>query len=391
MSSVAPDIAFSDLACSERELALFDAYCSAHPSLDERFLGRVVRLDRGLPLVCFEKGTARAEHAASVIKSADSLACVGDWVVLACPEGHDRGLIEDILPRTETLVRTDPSERTGRQVLAANIDIVFLLHALSDERVNIRRLEREMVVAYNSGALPVVVLTKADLATHLSEDLEAVRRAVPGIEVIVESVYDGRGVEEISHLIAPTKTAVLLGRSGVGKSALTNALVGGDYQATGSVRVSDNKGRHTTVSRDLFVVRGGGVVIDTPGIRAIALWDVDAGFDSAFPEIAARAAECRFSDCTHTDEPGCAVLEAVRLGQIERRRLESYRALRREVADNAARRAERARLDARRRGGTKASGNRNRNTKRRARREREELRQELDDYRLDDELHDGLS
>jgi ribosome biogenesis GTPase len=381
-TSLQPDMDFESLSCTAREQALFDAFCAENPSDMPRFLGRVIRLDRDFPLVCCEAGTFRAEHAVALIKRVDSLSCVGDWVVLALPEGHDQGLIEEIIPRTQVFIRRDPADRTGRQVLAANIDIVFLLHALSDERINIRRLEREMVSAYDSGATPVVVLTKADLAAHLEDDLATVRKAVPGIEVIAESVYDGRGIDEIRALIAPSRTAVLLGSSGVGKSALTNALVGGDYQRVGSVRARDNKGRHTTVSRDLFVVRGGGVVIDTPGIRAVALWDVDTGFDAAFPEIANAAQHCRFSDCTHTDEPGCAVREAVREGAIESRRLRSYLDLQQEAADNAARREERSRIEGKKHGEADRAPIRTpRSARKRARQQDDELQQELDDYR----------
>lgn len=383
------NVDFGSLAGTEREHALFEGYCREHPDNTERFLGRVVRLDRGFPLVCCEKGNFRAEHAISVIKQTDSLSCAGDWVVLALPEGHDNALIEAILPRRQVFIRRDPAERTGRQVLAANIDIVLLLHALSNEHINIRRLEREMVSAYDSGAMPVVVLTKADLAKHLEDDVAEVRKAVPGIEVIVESVYDGRGIDQIRALIGPTKTAVLLGSSGVGKSALTNALVGADCQRTGSVRAYDNKGRHTTVSRDLLVVRGGGVVIDTPGIRAIALWNAEKGFMAAFPEIADRARQCRFSDCTHTDEPGCAVLAAVRDGEIERRRLESYQDLRREVVENETRRDEKNRLDGKKHGQPTNKGVRKTRSSSRRKQGDIELQRELDEYH-DSRFGDGF-
>lgn len=398
MADPVPYIDFESLGSGGREQALFDDYCKSNPSPAPRSLGRVIRLDRGFPLVCCAEGTFRAEHAVALIKRAESLSCVGDWVVLALPEGHDQGLIEEILPRKQVLTRQDPAERTGRQVLAANIDLVFLLHALSGERINVRRLEREMVSAYDSGATPVVVLTKADLATDLDADLEDVRRVVHGIEVIVESVYDGRGIERIRALIDPSKTAVLLGSSGVGKSALTNALVGGDFQRTGAVRASDGRGRHTTVSRDLFLVRDGGVVIDTPGIRSISLWDPGRGFAAAFPEIAEAARECRFSDCTHSDEPGCAVLAAVREGRIEQRRFASWRDLQREAEENAERREERRRMEGRKheRGKTATGVGRRpqgrADTSKRQRWQDDELQQELDDYRygMDDDRDESL-
>lgn len=343
-----PDIPYESLACTDRERALFGAMCAQLEGDLPRYLGRVVRLDRGYPLVCCEKGSYRAEHAVSLIKTTDTLACVGDWVVLTLPEDHERGIIEGIIPRKQAFVRKDPSERTGKQIIAANVDLIFLLQALSKDRINVRRLEREMVVAYDSGAIPIIVLTKADLAGDLEGDIAAVHKAVPHVDVIVESAFDGRGIEEIRSLITPEKTAVLVGASGVGKSALTNALVGGQYQKTGEVRAGDDRGRHTTVSRDMYAVVGGGVVIDTPGVRALALWDADAGIAQAFPEITERAPDCRFRDCTHTNEPGCAVIAAVDAGEIPMDRLMSYQNLQAEIAQLAARQVVRARMDRKR-------------------------------------------
>lgn len=336
------------LGCTERERALFNAACVLEPSEHERALGRVIRLDRGYPLVCSEAGTMRAEHAVAFIKQADSLACVGDWVVLELPSGHDKALICGILQRKQLFARKDPAEKTGMQVLAANIDTVFVLHALSSEAINVRRLEREMVVAYEAGATPVVVLTKADLATNLEADLLAAQAAAPGVEVIVESAKQGMGLDEVRALIPACSTAVLLGSSGVGKSSLINALLGSERQQTGTVREGDDKGRHTTVAREMVPLPGGGVIIDTPGIRAIALWESVDGVAAAFPEIAEAAAGCKFRDCTHTGEPDCAVQAAVVAGHIEERRLRSYLDLVQEMEQLANRQEVRARLDKKR-------------------------------------------
>lgn len=314
--------------------------------------GQVVKLDRGFPLVRFEDGAmVRCEHATALVKTAYSRAVIGDYVDVSIPEGHDKGIIEDIAPRSREFVRKDPTERAVPQVLAANFDRVLVAQPLSD--VNLKRLERELVLAHETGAEVTVVLTKADLAED-ERQVEAVRatvRAIAGdVEVLTVSSAAPESVEAVRELIPHGTTAVLIGKSGVGKSSLVNLLVGKDVLETGDVREGDGKGRHTTVSREIVEVPGGGCIVDMPGVRGLGLWDAEAGIGAAFPDIEDLAARCRFRDCKHEDEPGCAVRAAVEAGEVALERFESYQALRQE-----AREVERRREEARRARGEKAS------------------------------------
>ena len=258
------------------------------------------------------------------------------------PTGHDQAIIEAILPRTSAFARKDPGEQTDEQVLIANVDVVFVVQSLSGKGINVRRLERELVLAWESGATPVVVLSKADIAEDIDYQRNLAEEAAPGVDVIVESAITGIGLDEVQARIGTGVTAALLGGSGVGKSTLVNKLVGGELQATKAVRKSDDKGRHTTVAREIVIVPGGGVIIDTPGMRAVALWDAEDGIASAFPDIDALAEHCKFADCRHESEPGCAVIAAVEAGELPQRRLDSYRTLRAELTELARRQDQKA-------------------------------------------------
>lgn len=337
-------VTLDELGLTPRVSGLFERHREAG-----RVLGRVVRLDRGYPLVALGGGRAvRAEHATELVKTADSLSAVGDWVVLTTPAGHEMAIIEAVLDRTGCFSRRDPGEHTAAQVVAANVDVVFVVQSLSGRSVNTRRLERELVLAWESGARPVVVLTKADLAEDVDAVLAEVAEVAPGVEVVVESAVSGQGLDRIAELIPRGATAVLFGGSGVGKSTLVNRLVGREVQLTGETRERDDKGRHTTVAREMVFLEGGGVIIDTPGLRGLALWDAEDGVASAFSDVEGFAGACRFRDCTHTDEPGCAVLAAVEAGELSRRRLESYRMLVAELGELSRRRDVRARIEKKR-------------------------------------------
>lgn len=308
-------------------------------------LARVVRVDRGMPLVESARGQERVEPAVHLLKSGPevvSRAVVGDWVAIARPDTHDIPLIEAILPRTGTFSRKDPGNETGQQVVAANVDVVFVVQSLTGGGINERRLERELVLAWESGARPVVVLTKADLVDEPDACAQVAREIALGVDVIVESAVTGVGIEDVRARVGPGVTAALFGGSGVGKSTLVNRLLDHEHFETREVRAGDDKGRHTTVAREMVLVPGGGVIIDTPGMRGLALWDADEGMSAAFSDIEELAVECRFADCGHESEPGCAVLAAVEEGVLTARRLDSWRRLTNELRVLAERQDEKA-------------------------------------------------
>lgn len=302
---------------------------------------RIVRVDRGWCDTVTAAGPLRAATSAAVSSDPVLAPCTGDWVALR-PDGPKGPLLVAVLPRRSAVVRSSASRSSHGQVLAANVDIVLVAISLASP-LDAGRLERLLAVAWDSGARPVVVLTKADL----SDDWAAVRAEVealaPGADVVAVSAATGEGVDILTALL--TGTTVLVGPSGAGKSTLGNALVGDDVLATGEVRARDGKGRHTTVRRELIPIPGG-VLIDTPGLRGVGLHDAADGLEAAFADIEALVRECRFGDCGHTTEPGCAVLEAVASGELTERRLGSYRKLQREndwatARGDARRRAER--------------------------------------------------
>ena len=266
---------------------------------------------------------------------------VGDWVLASTRKEESRATIHRVLNRRSKFSRKIAGKKTEEQIVAANVDVVFIVSSLNSE-FNLRRLERYVTLAWESGATPVIVLNKCDLCENAEEFRADGEAAATGVRVILTSAFRGDGVRELREIMERESqetasgsarsavTAALLGSSGVGKSSLINSILGWELLDTGAVREADDKGRHTTTTRHLIVVPSGGILIDTPGMRELQLWDASEGIDQAFGEIAEVAAQCKFRDCKHVNEPGCAVRAAVDSGALDAERLESFRKLGRE-------------------------------------------------------------
>lgn len=274
---------------------------------------------------------------------AAGLPAVGDWVA-ARVAGDGRAAVETVLPRRTAIIRKIAWQEADAQVLAANVDTVLVVSDLVRD-LSPRRLERYLALVAESGAKPVVVLTKLDLAGDPAAARTA-DAAAPGVPVVAVSNVTGEGLERLAPFVLPRQTLALIGSSGVGKSTLINRLAGAKVAAVGDVR-SDGRGRHTTRHRSLLALPGGALVVDTPGLRELQLWEGD--LDAAFPELIELAGRCRFSDCGHASEPGCAVRAAIAAGELDAARLESYRELERELSTVDARRGRRVSAERKRR------------------------------------------
>ena len=292
---------------------------------------RVAEEQRGAYVLFAERGPLAATVAGRVMYDAEGredFPAVGDWVLARPLPREDRAVIQRTLERRSKLSRKEAGDRTGEQIIAANVDTVFLVASLNRE-LNIRRVERYLSVIWESGATPAIILNKADLSEDAAAQLRDVERSAPAVDVHVTSAATGDGVEAIARYFGPGKTVVFVGSSGVGKSSLVNRLLAGEVQAVHDIR-SDGKGRHTTTSRQMLLVPGGGLIIDTPGLRELQIWDAESGLGQAFADIEALAEACAFKDCRHEREPGCAIVTALRDGTLDGGRLESYRKLLRE-------------------------------------------------------------
>ena len=298
--------------------------------------GRVAAQHRGAYVVWTEDGDVRAEVAGALYYARDvggALPAVGDWVAVRGREENGRATVHAVLGRRTAIARKNAGLDSVDQVLAANVDRAFLLNGI-DEDFSLRRLERYLATAWESGADPVVVLTKIDLCTDLESRILETESVAIGVPVLPVSNVTGAGLDAVAAHVEPGRTCVLLGSSGVGKSSLLNRLAGEDVMRTSEV-AADGTGRHTTTHRELLVLPGGGLVIDTPGLRELQLFQGDVS--AAFADIEEFAADCRFRDCAHEQEPGCAVHAAVDGGVLELDRLRSWRKLQRELASIEAR------------------------------------------------------
>ena len=340
---------FGDLTVDEAQWEAFQAFCAETARSDEDAaremrLGRVIRLDRGFPLVATAEATFRAEHSVAFAKQNKEkdegiLPAIGDVVAVRRAAAHDMGVIERVLPRRCAFERWRGKNRGQRQVLCANVDIVLIVVALGAGEVLLDRVARSLVLVADCGARGVVVLTKADRASaeELAQDLQRVRRLVgDDVCVLVTSSATGEGLDDVRRCVPAGTCAMILGESGAGKSTLLNALLGHEALATGAVRERDDAGRHTTVARVMVKLPGdAGVIADAPGLRSLPLVGHERGLARTFPEVVVASRGCRFNDCTHTHEPGCAVRTALDAGEIVPLRLDAFLALAAEMRVSA--------------------------------------------------------
>ena len=297
------------------------------------FAGRVVLEERGAYRLYIEQSEVSARVRGKLRYDSESSAdfpAVGDWVAVSRRERDGLNQIQAVLPRRSKFSRKAAGANSEEQVVAANVDTVFLVQGL-DHDFNLRRLERYLVAAFESNAAPVVILNKADLCEDVEKKTSEAESVAPGTPVHAISSVSGQGLETLDRYVLPGVTVAFLGSSGAGKSTLINRIVGEEIQKTAEVREHDSRGRHTTTRRELIVLKTGGLLIDTPGMRELQMWDASGSLDLAFSDVQSIAAACYFSDCSHQNEPGCAVREALEDGSLDRGRYESYTKMEKEM------------------------------------------------------------
>ncbi len=295
--------------------------------------GRVIVENRNSYMLYTKHGEVSAEVSGRLLFTAESsseLPKVGDWVVITLFDTEEKAIIHNILKRKTKFSRNVAGKKTDEQIIATNIDVIFIVQGL-DDNFNLKRLERTLVMVYESGAKPVVILNKADLCENLEDKIREVETANADVAVMAMSAKTSFGIEALNKIIKTDLTFAFVGSSGVGKSTLINQIIGQEIQKTCEVRQNDSRGRHITSKRELFVLPQGGCLIDTPGMRELQLWNADEGLSEAFADIEGMAVKCHFSDCSHTQEIKCAVLEAVDNGTLTDARYQSYIKLQKEL------------------------------------------------------------
>lgn len=295
---------------------------------------RVILEHKHMYRIVSENGEYLAEVTGKFRYQADGredFPAVGDWVMANLRESDGRATIRGLLPRFSKFSRKVAGAVTEEQIVAVNVDTIFLVQALNQD-FNLRRLERYLILAWESGANPVVILSKADLCEERDELMAQVHMVAAGVPVHAVSALDGIGLEELAPYIGKGKTVALMGSSGVGKSTLINRLIGHEAMDTGGIREDDGRGRHTTTHRELLLLPDGGLLLDTPGMRELQLWDADQGISTGFADVETLSGQCRFHNCSHNREPGCAVQAALQDGTLEEERYNSYLKLQKELA-----------------------------------------------------------